>query len=97
MNLILRSHRNPIVLQMSTFFLFRWPHVSGENEKVRKWEPGEETGRAVGTDALLLGSEGDTEIELESSPEGVISGRKDRERYLLTQGQSSCAAWSHHT
>lgn len=55
--------------------------MSRENDKVRKWELGEETGRAVGTVALLLGSEGDTEIELESSPEGVICGRKDRERY----------------
>ena len=70
--------------------------MSRENEKVRKLEPGAETGRAVGSVALLLlGSEGDTEIELESSPEGIICGRKDRERDPLTQGKSSSAAWYH--
>ncbi|XP_078116261.1 sister chromatid cohesion protein PDS5 homolog A isoform X1 [Sander vitreus] len=74
--------------------LQRWSYVSTEKEKERKWEPEEETGRAVGTVALLLGSEGETEIELESSPEGVICGRNDREGYPLKQGQSSCAAWS---
>lgn len=68
--------------------------MSRENEKGRKWESGEETGRAVGTVALLLGSEGDTEIELESSPEDVICGRRDRERYPLAQGQTSRVAWS---
>lgn len=51
-----------------------------ENEKVRKEESAEGTGRAIGKAALLLGSEGDTEIELQSSPE-VICGGKDRERY----------------
>ncbi|XP_049901418.1 uncharacterized protein LOC126390939 [Epinephelus moara] len=65
-----------------------------ENERVRKWEPGEETGRAAGTVVVLLGSEGDTEIELESSPEGVICGRRVRESNPLTQRQSSFAAWS---
>lgn len=43
---------------------------------MKKWESGEETGRSVGTGALILGSEGDTEIELESSPEEVPSGRQ---------------------
>lgn len=50
-----------------------------EHEKMKKWVPGEETGRAVGTVTLLLGSDGDIEIELESSPKGFIWGRKDRE------------------
>lgn len=68
--------------------------MSQEIAKVRKWEPGEKTGRAVGTVALLLGSEGDSEIELESSPEGVVCGRKDSERDPITQGPTSCAAWS---
>lgn len=67
-----------------SFYLGRWPFLSRELEKVRKREPEEETGRAVGTDALLLGSQGNTEIELESSPEDVICGRKD--------GETSCAA-----
>lgn len=62
--------------------------MSRENDNVKKWELGEETGRTVGTVALLLGSEGDTEIELESSPEGVICGRKDREGY--PQGDTKC-------
>lgn len=84
------SHRPSDV----NLFLFRWPFASRKNEKGRKWESGEETGRAVGTVALLLGSEGDTEIELESSPEDVICGRKDRERCPLTQGQISHTAWS---
>lgn len=57
---------------------------------MRKREPEEKTGRAVGT--VVLGSQGDTDIELESSPEEVICGRKDGER--CTQGQTSCAAWS---
>lgn len=39
---------------------------------MKKWVPGEETGRAVGTVTLLLGSDGDIEIELESSPKGFI-------------------------
>ncbi|KAF0037430.1 hypothetical protein F2P81_010304 [Scophthalmus maximus] len=50
--------------------LQRWPFVTKERDKERKREPAEDTGRAVGTVVLLLGSEGDTEIELESSSEG---------------------------
>eukprot|EP00064_Thunnus_orientalis_P010811 superscaffoldBa00001501_g10838 len=60
--------------------LQRWPFVSREQETVRRREHGEEAGRALMMVALLLGSEGDTDIELESSPEGVICGRKDSER-----------------
>lgn len=93
MNPILRMYRN-LMSDVNFFFLFGWPFVSRENERVRKWEPGEETGRAAGTVVVLLGSEGDTEIELESSPEGVICGRKVRESNPLTQRQSSFAAWS---
>lgn len=52
---------------------------------MRQGEPEEDTGGAVGTAAL--GSQGDTDIELESSPEEVICGRKEGDRY-------SCAAWS---
>lgn len=51
-----------------------------ESEKVRKWESGEEAGRVVRRVALL-GSEGNTEIELESSPEYAIWGLRDRETY----------------
>lgn len=70
--------------------------MSREQERVRKWEHGGNAGRALETVVLLLGSEGDTEIEieLESSPEDVICGRKDRERRPATHGQTSCAAWS---
>ncbi|XP_034543246.1 sister chromatid cohesion protein PDS5 homolog A isoform X2 [Notolabrus celidotus] len=57
--------------------LQRWPFKSKKMEKER---PEEETGRAVGSLALLLGSEGETEIELESSPEGVTCGREESER-----------------
>jgi len=59
-------------------------------------EPAEKTGRSVGTGALLLGSEGETEteLELESSPEGALCGRKDVERHSLTRGQSSRSASS---
>lgn len=63
------------------FFLFRWPFVSRESVKVIEWESGEETGRAVGTFALFLDSEGNTELELESSPEAINCGREDKERY----------------
>ncbi|XP_035029819.1 sister chromatid cohesion protein PDS5 homolog A isoform X1 [Hippoglossus stenolepis] len=73
----------------------RWPFVSSESEKVRKREPGKDTGRAaVGTVAHLLGSEGDTEMEPESSPEGVTCDRKNIERCPLTQEQTSGAARS---
>nr|XP_046269621.1 sister chromatid cohesion protein PDS5 homolog A isoform X2 [Scatophagus argus] len=68
--------------------LQRWQIVSRENQKVRKSEYGEQTGKAVGIGALLLGSDGDIEMELESSPEAVICGRKDREKYL--QGGTIC-------
>lgn len=72
----------------------RGSFVSRDNERVsRRWrDPGEETGRAAGTVALLLGSEGDIEIELESSPEGGLCGRTERERRPLNHGQTSCAA-----
>lgn len=87
------AYPNPEIAQKShfsshvDFFLFRF--VSREHEIVRKVESGEETGRAVGTVALLLGSDGDIEIELESSPEGFICGRKDRERYLQGDTKST--------
>ncbi|XP_062243807.1 sister chromatid cohesion protein PDS5 homolog A isoform X2 [Platichthys flesus] len=72
--------------------LQRWPFVSSESEKVRTREPGKDTGRAaVGTVAQPLGSEGDTEMEPESSPEGVTCDRKNLERCPLTQEQTSSA------
>ncbi|KAK1885947.1 Sister chromatid cohesion protein PDS5 like A [Dissostichus eleginoides] len=67
--------------------LQRWLFVSRDNEKVRKWESGEETGRAVGLVAPFLGSEGDAEIEMESSPDI----RKERERHPPTKEQNSQA------
>lgn len=63
--------------------------MSRQTEKVRKGKAEEESARGVGTVALLLGSEGDTEIELKSSPEDVICRMKDAERCI--QGQMSCA------
>lgn len=76
---------NPEIVQRShhpsyfNLFLFRWPFLSREHEKLKRCESGEETGRAVGTVALLLVSDGDIEIEIESSPESFICGREDRE------------------
>ena len=58
--------------------------MSRDNEKVRKWESGEETGRAVGLVAPFLGN---AEIEMESSPEI----RKERERHPPTKEQNSQA------
>lgn len=54
--------------------------MSVGKDRERKRESGEEAGRAVGTGALLLGSKGDTEIELQSSPEGRLSGRTEAGR-----------------
>lgn len=75
------------------FFLSRWSFVSREQETVRRSKHGEKAGRALEMVALL-GSQGDAEIELESSPEGAICGREDKERCPSTQGQTSCAARS---
>ncbi|TKS68147.1 Sister chromatid cohesion protein PDS5 -like protein A [Collichthys lucidus] len=68
--------------------LQRWPFVSRESVKVIEWQSAEETGRAVGTFALFLDSEGNTEIELESSPEAINCGREHKERYPLGRYQA---------
>lgn len=62
--------------------------MSREQESVRR-ERGEKA-----EIALFLGSQGDTEIELECSPQETICGMKDKERWPPTQGQTSCAARS---
>lgn len=66
--------------------------MSRENERWKWRNPGEETGRTVGTVSLLLGSEGDIEVELESSPEWAVCGSKDEETQPFTHGQTSCTA-----
>lgn len=68
---------NKIPSLITTFILLRCRKL----EKMKNWVPGEETGRAVGTVTFLLGSDGDIEIELESSPKGLSeTGRT--EKYL---------------
>lgn len=56
---------------------------------MRQLKPGDETERHLGRVALLLGSSGDTEIEPESSPEGFIRGRMDRETSLQGRPKST--------
>lgn len=64
--------------------------MSREQEIVRQLKSGDETGRHLGRVALLLGSNGGIEIEPESSPEGFICGRMDRETNL--QGRTKSAS-----
>lgn len=54
--------------------------MSNKNERMS------EASVVVGPLNLFLGSEGDSEIELESSPEAVISDWKNRDRNPLIQG-----------
>lgn len=62
-------------------------------EKVRKGKPGKEAGSTLQSVALLSGSEGNTEVDLESSPEDFIYYKKVRHSQPPTQGKTSCAAW----
>lgn len=55
-------------------------------EQVRERQPGEDRGRAVGTDVPLLDSEGDTEME--SSPEGANCDSKDRQSNSAVKSNS---------
>lgn len=84
----------PSSFRGQVFPLSRRPCQSREGGKVRKRKPGEESGRTLGRVTPLLGSEGNTERELESSPECVISGRQHRGTYRLRRGQTSWATWS---